>query len=148
MSVEQKKKVVKLTPKQEKFCQCIVSGMDGTTAYKTAYDTKANDKVCNNESRVLLFRDDITERIAELRKPLINHAQNTAQNEREKIKNILWERLQKAIEREDDATIVKYTDQINRMNAEYVNINRNIDDKPAEIDQLDADTLRRLAETQ
>ena len=147
MSVEQKK-VVKLTPKQEKFCQCIVSGMDGTTAYKNAYDTKANDKVCNNESRVLLFRDDITERIAELRKPLINHAQNTAQNEREKIKNILWDRLQKAIEREDDATIVKYTDQINRMNAEYINVNRNIEDKSAEIDQLDADTLRRLAETQ
>ena len=95
-----------------------------------------------------MFRDDITERIAELRKPLINHAQNTAQNEREKIKNILWDRLQKAIEREDDATIVKYTDQINRMNAEYINVNRNIDDKPAEIDQLDADTLRRLAETQ
>ena len=145
MSAEQKK-IVKLTPKQEKFCQCIVAGMDGTTAYKAAYDTKANDKVCNNESRVLLFRDDITERIAELRKPLINHAQNTALTKSEKIKNILWERLQKAIEREDDATIVKYTDQINRMNSEYINVNRNIDDKSNEIDQLDADTLRRLAE--
>ena len=135
-----------LTPKQEKFCQCIVSGMDGVTAYKTAYDTQASNKVCNNESRVLLMREDITERIAELRKPLINHARNTALTERERIKAILWDRLQKAIDREDDATITKITDQINRMNAEYININRNIEDKTTEIDLLDADTLKRLAE--
>ena len=146
MSVEQKK-VVKLTPKQEKFCRCVVSGMSAKDSYLTAYDTKCNDRVAINEGSKLMPRDDIRNAIESMTKPLQEIAQQTALTEREKIKNILWDRLQKAIEREDDATIVKYTDQINRMNAEYINVNRNIDDKPAEIDQLDADTLRRLAET-
>ena len=147
MSVEQKK-VVKLTPKQEKFCRCIVSGMSAKDSYLTAYDTNCNDRVAINEGSKLMLRDDIRQAIENMTKPLQEIAQQTALTEREKIKSILWNRLQKAIEREDDATIVKYTDQINRMNAEYVNVNRNIDEKTAEIDQLDADTLRRLVETQ
>ena len=146
MSVEQKK-IVKLTPKQEKFCRCVVSGMSAKDSYLTAYDTKCNDRVAINEGSKLMLRDDIRQAIENMTKPLQEIAQQTALTERERIKTILWERLQKAIEREDDATIVKYTDQINRMNAEYININRNIDDRQAEIDQLDADTLRRLAET-
>lgn len=145
MSVEQKK-VVKLTPKQEKFCQCIVSGKSGKDSYITSYNCQS-ESAAMVESTKLLKREDINARLTELRKPIENLVQSQAITEREKIKNILWDRLQKAIEREDDATIVKYTDQINRMNAEYINVNRNIDDKPAEIDQLDADTLRRLAET-
>ena len=147
MSVEQKK-IVKLTPKQEKFCRCVVSGMSAKDSYLTAYDTKCNDRVAINEGSKLMLRDDIRNAIESMIKPLQEIAQQKALTERERVKNILWDRLQKAIDREDDATIVKYTDQINRMNAEYVNVNRNIDEKNAEIDQLDADTLRRLAETQ
>ena len=147
MSVEQKK-IVKLTPKQEKFCQNVVSGMTGKDAYIDAYDTKGSPETVYTEVTRLFGRDDIQARMKALREPIVEAIQGEALSERDRIKNILWERLQKAIEREDDATIVKYTDQINRMNAEYININRNIEDKSAEIDQLDADTLRRLAETQ
>lgn len=136
-----------LTPKQEKFCQCIVSGMSAKDSYLTAYDTKGNEKTVNREAQKLLMRNDITERITELRRPLINHAQNTCISEREKVKAILWDRLEKAIEREDDTAIVKYTDQINRMNAEYININRNIEDKTATITELDTTTLERLAKS-
>ena len=145
MSVEQKK-VVKLTPKQEKFCQCIVSGMSGKDSYIESYNCQS-ESAAMVESTKLLKREDINARLTELRKPIENLVQSQAISERERVKKILWDRLQKAIDREDDATIVKYTDQINRMNAEYVNVNRNIDEKTAEIDQLDADTLRRLAET-
>lgn len=147
MSVEQKK-VIKLTPKQEKFCQCIVSGMTGKDAYITAYDTKGSPETVYTEVTRLFGKEEIQERLKALRKPIVEAIQGEALSERDRIKNILWERLQKAIERGDDATIVKYTDQINRMNAEYINVNRNIDEKSNEIDQLDADTLRRLAETQ
>ena len=38
-------------------------------------------------------------------------------------------------------------DILNKMDAEYVNINRNIVDKPADIVQLDTAVLRRLSET-
>lgn len=132
-----------LTPKQEKFCQCIVSGMDGVTAYKSAYNTKASNKVCNNESRVLLMREDVTERIEELRRPLINHARNTAISEREEVKQLLKEFMRD--ESLPPETRMKASDQLNKMNAEYININRNIEEKTAEIDHLDAETLKRLA---
>lgn len=133
-----------LTPKQEKFCQCIVSGMDGVTAYKSAYDTKAGNKVCNNEARELLKRDDITERITELRKPLINHAQNTALTEREKKRSIIWEELENARSQQDHAAIARYLDILNKMDQEYININKTVESDKA-LDTLDAETLRRLA---
>ena len=62
------------------------------------------------------------------------------------IYQILWDRLKKAIDREDDATIVKITDQINRMNAEYINQTKVIEDKQSNIDSLDTETLQRLAD--
>lgn len=138
---------VKLTPKQEKFCQCIVSGMSAKDSYIEAYDTNASDKVIYNESSKILAREDVTKRLEELRKPLVNHAQSKAISERERVKAILWDRLDKAIEREDDQTIVRITDQINRMNSEYININRNIEDKAGDIKGLDTTTLERLAST-
>jgi hypothetical protein len=132
-----------LTPKQEKFCQGIVSGLSGKDAYMTAYNCKS-DRAAMVESTKLLARDDVTERLKELRKPIETLCQSKAISEREKIKGILWERLQKAIDRDDDQTIVKYTDQINRMNAEYININRNIDDNAQKFDDLDVDTLKSI----
>lgn len=134
-----------LTPKQEKFCQCIVSGMSGTDSYKAAYDTNATEKVIYNESSKLLKRDDITERITELRKPLENHAQNTFINEREKKKAIIWERIQACIDSGDDTSVARYMDILNKMDAEYININRNIEDKPADIYKLDTETLKKIA---
>ena len=52
-----------LTPKQEKFCQCIVSGMSGKDAYVAAYDHHGGDRTAYNEANILLKRNDITKRI-------------------------------------------------------------------------------------
>ena len=133
-----------LTPKQEKFCQCIVSGMSGKDSYLSAYDTKCSDKVASNEALVLLKRDDITERIAELNKPCINHAQNTAISEREKKRKFLWDVVNDNNQSMSDR--LRSMDLLNKMDAEYININQNIDTRPAEITELDTNTLRRLSE--
>ena len=45
-----------LTPKQEKFCQCIVSGMCGKDAYIAAYDHHGGDRTAYNEANILLKR--------------------------------------------------------------------------------------------
>jgi phage terminase small subunit len=107
-----------LTPKQEKFCECIVSGMTGKDSYLTAYDC-TSDRVALNESNVLLKRDDITERIKELRKPVLNHAQNTAISETERIKRILWEEIENARTQQDHAAVARYADQLNKLNGAY-----------------------------
>ena len=132
-----------LTPKQEKFCQCIVSGMSGKDAYMTAYNC-SSDRTAYNESNVLMKRDDITERIAELMKPVKNHAQNVAVSEREKKRSIIWEELENARSQQDHAAIARYLDILNKMDQEYININKTVESDKA-LDTLDAETLRRLA---
>lgn len=133
-----------LTPKQEKFCQCIVSGMSGKDSYIAAYDTKANDSTIRSESNKLLMRDDITKRIEELRKPLQNHAINTALTEREKKKSIIWDEIENARQQQDHAAIARYMDILNKMDQEYIQINKDITDNKTNIEELDTDTLSKL----
>lgn len=133
-----------LTPKQERFCQEIVSGKDGIESYMSAYDcqSKASASV---ESSKLLRRDDITERITELRKPLINLAQNEAINEFEKLKRLAWKQIDECQAKEDNAAIPRYMDIIAKLNGYYININRNIEDSASNIKELDNDALIKLA---
>lgn len=134
-----------LTPKQEKFCRCIVSGMSAKDSYMESYDCKS-DRTAYNEGNVLLKRDDITERIKELSIPVKNHAQNVAISEREKKRAIIWEEIEHAREEHDHAAIARYMDILNKMDAEYININRNIDDTHEKLDTLDIDTLKSLVQ--
>lgn len=146
MNVEQKK-IVKLTPKQDKFCRCIVSGMSGKDSYMESYNCQS-ESAAMVESTKLLKRDDINARLTELRKPIENLVQSQAISEYERLKELAWERIEECKRTGDDSGIARYIDIINKMSGTYININRNIDDKPTEIDHLDTDTLRRLAETQ
>lgn len=131
-----------LSPKQEKFCQCIVSGMSGKDSYLTAYNCNS-DRVARNEAAVLLKRDDITERIQELNKPVQNHAINTAISEREKKRSILWDFINNPDK--DDSTRLKAIDLLNKMDSEYININRNIEET-TDLNNLDIDTLKKLSD--
>jgi phage terminase small subunit len=135
-----------LTPKQEKFCQCIVSGMSGKDSYLTAYNCDS-DNAAMVESTKLLKRDDINERLKELRKPIENLVATQAITEREKKKAIIWERIQACIENNDDTSVARYMDILNKMDSEYININRNITDNNENISDLDTDKLLRLVTT-
>ena len=59
---------VKLTAKQEAFCQCIASGKDQATAYRTAYDAesmKANTIYA--KASALMKAGKVAVRVAELK---------------------------------------------------------------------------------
>lgn len=131
---------LKLTSKQERFCQCIVSGMSGKDAYITAYNSNS-DGAAMIESTKLLKRDDITARIKELRKPIENLAVNTAISEREKIKAKLWELINAPTTNDSDR--IRAMDILNKMNAEYINIQR-IEKEETPIQELDTNKLIEL----
>ena len=58
-----------LTPKQEKFCQCIIKGMSQTDAYREAFDIKtAKPESVYTMSSRLLRNVKIESRIEELKK--------------------------------------------------------------------------------
>ena len=134
-------KINRLTEKQKAFCREYVSnGGNGTQAYLTAYNSNSETSA-SIESARLLRRDDITEYIATLNKPL----ENRIQNEREKKRTWLWNMIEDVSISESDR--LRAMDILNKMDNEYININRNIEDKPADIINLDTKTLEKLIKT-
>ena len=67
-----------LTPKQEAFCQEIVSGENQSDAYRKAYNAGAMlDSTINSKAYLLMEKGYIRARINELREPVIKEAQLT-----------------------------------------------------------------------
>jgi flagellin-specific chaperone FliS len=133
-----------LTPKQERFAQCIVSGMSGKDSYYTAYDTTCNEQVAYNEAMKLLNHEGVQERIKELRKPLELHAQTAALTETERIKQILWEEIENARTQQDHAAIARYTDQLNKLNNAYKDASAP-QDNTSDLNNIDTNTLNKIA---
>lgn len=127
-----------LTEKQKAFChEYVKNSGNGTKAYLTAYNSNS-ENAAKIEASKLLRRDDITEYITTLTRPTVNRIQN----EREKKRSILWDFIQDQTKSDSDR--LKALDLLNKMDAEYININRNIDDSKPEIANLDTNTLRLL----
>lgn len=132
-----------LTPKQEKFCQCIVSGMSGKDSYIAAYNCNSPNAAMV-ESTKLLAREDVIERLKELRRPIENLAQTQAINETQRIKEILWIEIENARTQQDHAAIARYTDQLNKLNNAYKDAGSTVDSKD-DLNTLDTNTLQKIA---
>lgn len=128
-----------LTQKMKNFCHAYARTGSATQAYLEAYDT-TNETVAGQEGSRLLQRDDVTAYLKEINKPTINKIVN----EREKKRQILWKSIERCLAKEDETAVARYMDILNKMDAEYVNINRNIDDSSERFSNLTADQLKQL----
>ena len=133
-----------LTLKQEKFCQGIINGLSGKDAYIAAYDTKGNDNTVYTEVTRLLNREEIQARLKALREPLELKAQTDAITETERIKALLWERIEICRQKDDEAAIARYTDQLNKLNNAYRDTTTTTEDGN-KLDTLDTSALQRIA---
>ena len=123
------------------FCrEYVLNGGNGTQAYLTAYNGNS-ETAASIESSKLLRRDDITDYITALNKPM----ENRIQNEREKKRSILWDFINDP--NKSDSDRLKAMDLLNKMDSEYININRNITDNNDNITELDTDKLLKLVTT-
>lgn len=127
-----------LTEKMKSFCREYFSnGGNGTQAYLAAYNS-GNDQVAANESSILLKKPEVQEYLKTINAPL----EKKAISEREKKRQKLWDII--------NAPDADYSDQcramdiLNKMDSEYININRNIDDTKQDINNLDTDKLIKL----
>ena len=130
-----------LTPKQEKFCEGIVSGMSYKDSYMAAYDCKS-EKAAYVEGSKLSLRDDIQERIKALQKPIQQALGQQALSETERIKSILWEEIENARKQQDHAAIARYTDQLNKLNNAYKD--NAVLEKDNDLDNIDTSKLLKL----
>ena len=105
-----------LTQKQEKFAVAYVRLGNGVAAYREAYDAAgSNDAVAANKASLLLKRDDIRVRIAELTKPAAEAAGLVAKLTRQHIAAAAYSQPEEPI---------KWADKLNAL------------DKAAKIDGL------------
>ena len=131
-----------LTPKQEKFCLGVVSGLTFKDAYIQAYNAdNMADHAIRKEASRLAKRDDITKRIHELSIPVQNTYQNAAISDTERIKGILWDMIQ--CDETKDENKIRCMDMLNRMNQAYQSADTG-DDTTDSIDNLDTDKLIQL----
>lgn len=133
-----------LTPKQEKFCQNIVSGMSGKDSYISAYDTKCSDQVAYNEASKLLLRKDIQQRIFDIRKPLEQAAQIKALSARDKQIEFIQSRIDHCLTIGDEQSIIRYTDMLNKINALYKETEQE-QKTDSSVNNLDISVLKRLS---
>lgn len=136
---------VKLTPKQEKFCQCVASGMSLKDSYRDAYDAdNMSDSAVFVASSRLAKRDDITNRVRTLRKRYENRLENGVISEIEESKRFLWDVVRDDTEKTENR--LRAVDILNKMNQAYQSADTG-DDTENSIDNLDTDKLIQLVNT-
>lgn len=132
-----------LTPKQELFCKCIVSGKSGKDSYLTAYNCNS-ESAAMIESTKLLKRDDITKRIKELSKPIENLSQNNTISAKQKQIDEIQERIAICKEKEDENSLIRYYDMLNKIHGIYKDTQE--EQKPDNpVSKLDDNMLKRLS---
>ena len=131
-----------LTVKQDNFCAHIANGKNGIESYMLAYDCNSRTSA-NVESTKLLKRDDITARINELRKPIINLYQNKAISERQKQIDEIQQRIEICKAKEDEQSLIRYYDMLNKIYSLY---RENEPESKTEnvLDTIDTSILKRI----
>ena len=130
-----------LTEKQKSFCREYFSnGGNATEAYLTAYDSNSPVSAAQEGYR-LLQNNEITNYIKSLNEPL----ERKAISERDKKRSICWTQIEQCIAERDSNGAARWMDILNKMDSEYININRNIQDDQTAISNLDTNTLRLIA---
>ena len=71
-----------MTPKQEKFAQCVADGMSQADAYRTAFDVKPTTKpqTIQDSASKLMARPEVSHRVRELKEQLSAKALWTRQD--------------------------------------------------------------------
>lgn len=130
------------------FCEeYIKNGGNGKQAYLAAYNSNSPTAATIEACR-LLDEPEVQAYLQKLRKPIEKAVKRKILNEREYKKNLIQERIEECITRDDDSAIARYLEIWNKMDGEYINITKDITESDAEIRNLDNDTLLRLAKAE
>lgn len=103
-----------LTDKQEAFCKKIAEGMNQSDAYRAVYNTsRMKEKTVWENASELAGNPKVTARVKELRDMAAKPSIMTAQQRKEWLTKLIND------PEVDNATKLKASDQLNRMEGEY-----------------------------
>lgn len=113
------KNFMALTPKKEKFAQCVASGMNQSDAYRAAYDVKPETTAASvsQQAYELMQNLDISLRIEHLRKPIAERVGRTLEQHIERMAEL--SRL--ALESEEFGASIKAEENVGKVLGYYVN---------------------------
>ena len=83
--------MAELTPKQEKFCQCVADGMTQADAYRTAYPNNMSSKTIVEKASGLMNDGNIRARVQELKQQLSQKALWTREESVKVLKEVIEE---------------------------------------------------------
>lgn len=133
-----------LTPKQENFCRLVASGKDYTTAYLTAYDWNGSNAGAALEGTKLANKPEVQEKIKALLKPMEIAIQKDNVNARKQQIDFIQERIAICREKEDEQSIIRYTDMLNKLYSLYKETEQE-KEQDQTVNNLDTNILRKLA---
>ena len=113
-------------------------------AYINAYNCTDHGRTALNEGSKLALRDDIQERIKTLMKPVQQAAQIQGLNARDKQIKAIEERIAVCIQKEDETSLIRYYDMLNKIYALYKDTEES-KEKENNLDNLDTAVLQKIA---
>ena len=134
-----------LTDKERIFCLSILNGQNQRNSYITAYQPKTtNIASLDVLANKVVSRPHVQEYLREMR-GLQDRAKIYSNiNDKQKRIELIWDRIELCKQKNDDTAIARYLDQLAKLNGDYVNINKNIDEKAVTLDDMDITELQNL----
>ena len=136
-----------LTDKENTFCLAVADGKTQFEAYQIAYDTQTENRASiDTMASRLAAKPEIQARISQLRKRQEDIAVYTDINDKERRIRLIWDRIAVCVERQDDAAVARYLDQLAKLNGDYINVTKDISEDKKPLNGLsDADLAKLIA---
>lgn len=128
-----------LTNKQIQFCNEYYKSGNIRESYLKAYNSESA-MAASVEGSKLLKRDDIQEYIKTLNKPIIDNIQNYRQTQIQ----FIQDRINISISNNDESSIIKYTDMLNKLYGLYKSDNITQENKENIFNSLTTNELKNI----
>lgn len=134
-----------MNEKEKLFCECVADGYTYTDSYIIAYSPKTSnrDSIRNSASR-LASRQDVKDYVTDLTKLRLERANQVNLLDTSARYNLITDRVLTCIHNGDETNLLKYLDILNKMQGTYVNITKDVTERPYE--NLSTEDLKALLE--
>lgn len=132
-----------MNDKEKLFCECVANGYTLTDSYIIAYCPKTSnrDSIRNSASR-LAAKPDLRAYIDDLTRLKLERANQVNLLDTSTRYNLITDRVLKCIHDGDESNLIKYLDIINKMQGTYINLTKDITERPYQ--NLSTDDLKAL----
>lgn len=132
-----------MNEKEKLFCECVANGYTLTDSYIIAFMPKTSnrDSIRNSASR-LAAKPDLRAYMDQLTKLKLERANQVNLLDTSTRYNLITDRVLKCIHNGDESNLIKYLDILNKMQGTYINLTKDITERPYE--NLTTEDLKAL----